>query len=133
MRYEAVNGNLDGVKAHLDVMKGQVLGGTGTNNLVRLGRQFDLHGFEQDAAELLTEFEKRTQNSRVPAAGRVYEYLLRGDESEALRWLERAAEDPQPYIGFAIVMGLSLNEDQDPILDKPEFVEVRNRLGFTDL
>ena len=57
--------------------------------------------------------------------------LAKGDESEALRWLNIAAEKARNHIadaGFFSLMLIRLNESRDPVLEKPEFVDVRNRL-----
>ena len=43
-----------------------------------------------------------------------------------------AAESPEPYEGHFTATMLAANIYDDPILEQPEFVEVRSRLGFRE-
>ena len=54
------------------------------------------------------------------------------DDAQALRELTRAIENPKlNYIGHTLEM-IKQNPYLDPILDQPEFVAVRSRLGFRE-
>ena len=55
-----------------------------------------------------------------------------GDQQRALGWLKDAADKPQPYESHGAQTYLKTNIWNDPILDQPEFVEVRSRLGFRE-
>ncbi len=59
-------------------------------------------------------------------------YLAINDQQRVLDWLKVAADNPQPYKSFIVLMWLKNNVWNDPILDQPEFVEVRSRLGFRE-
>ena len=58
-------------------------------------------------------------------------HLAIGDTDRALQSLEQGAEKAQrhePDPGFFALMNLRMNFAADPVLERPEFVEVRNRL-----
>ena len=59
-------------------------------------------------------------------------YLAIDDQRQALYWLADAADNPQPYESHVVLMWLKINIWQDPVLDQPEFVAVRSRLGFQE-
>ncbi len=63
----------------------------------------------------------------------VFAYLGVGDHVQALNWLNTLANTPGPR-GGALELRAQLvdNTWNDPILDQPEFVEVRSRLGFRE-
>ena len=90
-------------------------------------------GFHEDAAKSLEVFEERAVNREVDAIARAFQNLARGDEEQALYWLARIAEEKEPYRGVLPIIALKQNTFRDPVLDQPEFIEVRERLGFTDL
>jgi hypothetical protein len=57
-------------------------------------------------------------------------YLAIGEQERALEWLNTAAENRIPDGGFMVLWWLRANAFSDPVLEQPEFVEVRSRLGF---
>ena len=68
----------------------------------------------------------------VGAANWALAYLALGEHEEALRWLTTAADNRIADAGWRNLEELASNNRADPVLDRPEFVEVRDRLGFTD-
>ncbi len=65
------------------------------------------------------------------AGGWAMAYLAIGDEKQALGWLEKGAEEAanhQPDEGLYALMNLELNVTNDPVLKKPEFVDVLSRV-----
>jgi len=62
----------------------------------------------------------------------VWRHLATGDPRQALQWLTKAVERPE-YRQEVFVRGfIKQNSWVDPILDQPEFVAMRNRLGFSE-
>jgi len=62
-----------------------------------------------------------------------FAYLGTGENTEALRWLETWAEAPGPRGGPGVARALvARNLLDDPVLEQPEFIELRRRLGFED-
>ena len=59
-------------------------------------------------------------------------YLALGDPDEALSLFREAAANVLPFPGAELTIQIKRNIYNDPILDQPEFVEVRNRLGFSE-
>jgi tetratricopeptide (TPR) repeat protein len=89
-------------------------------------------GLNDEAEILLAEFDERAEQNRQSAATWVMAHLARGDEEQALESLKRVAEKT-PYEGYNLVFRIKANIFGSAILDQPEFVAVRERLGFTDL
>ncbi len=90
-------------------------------------------GMRDDAARVLAEFDEREADRTIASASRILVNLARGDEERALQWLTTAAEDREVYLGQNNIMRIKFNVYEDPVLDRPEFVELREQLGFTDL
>jgi len=59
-------------------------------------------------------------------------HLSVGNTDEALRLLRELAESELPLPGSVLTVILKRNLYNDPVLERPEFVEVRGRLGFRD-
>ncbi len=94
---------------------------------------FSRIGLQEDATRVLNRFEELAVGRHKAAASRVLVNLARGDEEQSNEWLSRAAETKEPYESNTILHLLRRNNFRDTILDQPRFVEVRERLGFTDL
>ncbi len=93
---------------------------------------YGLIGLREDAKRLFARLEQTAATRRVAAGARAQGYLGVGDNEQALYWLKRAAETREPYEGYFSILGLKANQFSDPVLDQPEFVEVRSRLGFRE-
>jgi len=78
----------------------------------------------EDANRLFKRLEE------TAAAAWVIGYLAIEDDKQALYWLNLAAEKREPYEAYFALIGLKTNWFSDPILDQPEFVAVRSRLGL---
>jgi len=90
-------------------------------------------GLHEDVERLGTHFERMTADQRLGAGQKAFSSLARGDLEEAFSLLKAAAEDKEPYDSNVILMRFKLNVFDDPILEHSEFVEIREKLGFTDL
>ena len=77
--------------------------------------------------------ESLAANERVAVVNRVLISLAHGETEEAFSLLKSAAEDKEPYEAPEVVTRIKANVFEDPVLERPEFVELRERLGFTDL
>jgi Tfp pilus assembly protein PilF len=93
---------------------------------------YALIGLQRDAEIFITEFEQRAVDNRQSAASWVMVSLAKGDEEQALHWLNIAAEKA-PYEGYTTIHRIKANLWEDPVLDQREFLELREQLGFTDL
>ncbi len=92
-----------------------------------------LYGRLGDRAEAMLSFRMiDTELTDVYPAERVLAYLGIGDEEQALEWLTYASENRRPENWSASEVDIAFNSYADPILDQPEFVEVRSRLGFRE-
>ena len=88
---------------------------------------------EDDAARALAEFDERAADRTLASAAWIIASLARGDEQQALSWLNRAVEEREVWLGQGIILRIKANTIQDPVLEKPQFAELREQLGFTDL
>ncbi len=98
-----------------------------------LAYAYSLLNRPDDTARALGRFDELAAAQRVPASAQVLVHLARGEKEEALRALIEAAEEKEPYEAFNQMMHVARNSYRDPTLDEPEFVTVREQIGFTDL
>ena len=89
-------------------------------------------GSSEDAQRLFDLLEDRASEYHIGAGAWAQAYLGIGDRQQALEWLNTAAETPAPDNGFLNLYVIAGNLNANPILDQPEFVEVRSRPGFRE-
>jgi len=90
-------------------------------------------GRAEDARRYFDALEAMSADYSVGAATWALAYLAIGDHEQSLHWLNVAADNRIADAGWRTLEELASNNRSDPVLDRPEFVEVRQRLGFTDL
>ncbi|MEE8544159.1 MAG: hypothetical protein V3S94_09885, partial [Gammaproteobacteria bacterium] len=100
--------------------------------LVQLAYGYGAIGRGEDALRVFNRIEGMAEEFSVGAATWSLAYLAIGDRDSALEWLVTAADDKTPDEGLIIEFIVRSNHLSDPILDQPEFVEVRSRLGFRE-
>jgi len=83
----------------------------------------------QEDAERLFALQQEMSGSDLQNA---LAFLAIGDYDESLTLLRAAAESVYPEPGDTIAILVKKNIWNDPILNQPEFVEVRSRLGFRE-
>jgi len=129
---EIARGNLNEALAHLRLGE-QLLGGQvpGTGVVSEISYAYARAGSLEDAERFFSQIEQ-------PADSRLaHMELVRGNDQAALELLEEIAEsypettDTRAWSN-ANLGRLVWNTWNDPILDQPEFVEVRSRLGFRE-
>jgi tetratricopeptide (TPR) repeat protein len=87
-------------------------------------------GLKSDAERVFQMFETAAASAEGPRAiTTIYAYVGIGDIDEAYRLAEEFVADPTPAWATGR-LSFVLNPLQDPVLDRPEFVELRRRLGF---
>ena len=93
-----------------------------------LAHNYSLAGSPDDAIRLFGDLEAMADENFIDPAAWAYAYLAIRDQERALRWIEMAGVswNNNPLN----VMYLKANIFHDPLLDQPEFVAVRSRLGF---
>ncbi len=126
---ETARGNYDRAIEYVRLV--QELGATfGQGGLARMAYVSSLAGYPDDAAQLVA----RTAGRATPpsATQRAVAQLALGNADEALELFEEAANFQLPSAGATITILIKNNMFNDPVLERPEFVEVRNRLGFTE-
>ena len=89
-------------------------------------------GHREDAERVFHRLEEMAETRRIPNAAWILGYLALGDNEQALRWLNTAADNPEPYVGYFGLMVIKANVYSWPVLDEPRFREVRDRLGYRD-
>ena len=97
-----------------------------------LAYAYRLLGQADDAQRAFEVVDELAGNLYVDSSTWAWAYMGVGDYDEALRQLNTAAENLEllqlPWVAHFIRQ----NVWSDPILDQPEFVEVRSRLGFRE-
>lgn len=88
-------------------------------------------GDAENARRLYEEIEGIAADEEIGAGGWALASLGIGDYDEALRWLNIGADKASRHeldAGMFSLMNLKLNFTADPVLERPEFVDVRNRI-----
>jgi Tfp pilus assembly protein PilF len=89
-------------------------------------------GRDDDVARLVAEVEAMGEQMDIGAGGHAAVYVAAGDREKALQWLRVAVEKAarhEPDAGFFELMSLRSNVFGHPMLDEPEFRELRAQLG----
>jgi len=128
---EAARGNFEKVVEYLALF--QQLGETetlGQGGLARMAYVYSLAGLPDEAARLV----RQTADLATPPSTiqRALGQLALGNTDAALQLFQQAAEYRLPSAGATLTNMIKNNLYDDPVLEQPEFVEVRNRLGFTE-
>jgi tetratricopeptide (TPR) repeat protein len=88
-------------------------------------------GLTDDAERLLEQAAAQARLEFVPRIAWVYAYLGVGDLERAEEWASKVAEAGlMPWGGFE--RAFMLNTPDDPVLERPEFLELRRRLGYRE-
>jgi len=96
-----------------------------------LAYMYRMAGMPEDATRLFQRWERAEELYALAyPAPRINAYLAIENEERALSEFRRFADDR--VLWFVGEMFLKFNTWNDPILDQPEFVEVRSRLGFRE-
>jgi tetratricopeptide (TPR) repeat protein len=88
-------------------------------------------GDRENAQRLYDEIEALAAEQEIGAGGWALASMAIGDYEEGLRWLNVGAEKAARHeldAGMFSLMNLKLNFTADPMLETPEFIDVRNRL-----
>ena len=99
---------------------------------IHLAYGYARSGQPEDAKRVIAKVENMIGDRFVDPIVWVWRHLATGDPRQALQWLTKAVERPE-YRQEVFVRGfIKQNSWVDPILDQPEFVAMRNRLGFSE-
>ena len=131
--YEALLGNDAEVLDQLRIAERLSQGNTNPVVQALIAYGYSLIDQTDDVERLFQQLQEGSATRRIPQTAWVLAYLAIGDEQSALQWLKTAADNPQYYEGHFGMAWISGNGYHMPALDRPEFVEVRQRIGFTDL
>ncbi len=101
-------------------------------SLGQLAVAYALSGSAVDARRIFDQIAAMAEEKRIGAFSWAFAYLAIGDQAAALATLNDAAENKVPDEGAIFLPFIRNNTYNVPMLEQPEFVEVRQRLGFTD-
>jgi Flp pilus assembly protein TadD len=99
--------------------------------LLDLAHGYGRIGDRERAQRLYDEIVRVAADQEIGAGGWAIASMAIGDYAEALRWLNVGADKAARHeldAGMFSLMNLKLNFTNDPVLERPEFVEVRGRL-----
>jgi TolB-like protein/Tfp pilus assembly protein PilF len=132
LAYDAVAlGNKDEALAELQLLERMLAGNRPLVFLPELAYAYSRLGRGDDVARLFAEIEARAAETDVGIGTWAMAYLAAGNEDEALRRLEAAAEkarNHEPDQGYIQLMNLKMNFLEDPRLEEPGFAEVLSRV-----
>jgi tetratricopeptide (TPR) repeat protein len=100
--------------------------------LTDLAYSYGRLGDAENARRLYDEIETIAAEQEIGAGGWALASLAIGDHDEALKWLNIGADKASRHeidAGMFSLMNLRLNFTADPVLELPDFVDVRNRLS----
>jgi pentatricopeptide repeat protein len=125
---EIARGNPQAAVRELELI--ERLGAT-SDMLPSMAHAYARAGRPADARRLFDRFEHATAGADLGAGAWVEAYLAIGEQEKALESLEVAAQkvarhEPDPH--FYGLMSLRMNLLADPVLDRPEFVAVLDRI-----
>ena len=123
---EAARGNSAVALENLAVQESLGIGGPG--NHARAAYVYSRLRRHEDAVRMFERLQQLSAGSIQLATG----HLSVGNTEEALRLLQEVAESELPVPGSLLTIILKRNLYNDPVLERPEFVDVRGRLGFGD-
>jgi len=130
---ERLSGNHDDALRHIRVAEQLMLDEINPAFLAELITGYGMLDQHGDAKRIYARFEKMAKSRRIPTGPWALAHVGLRNREEALHWLKLTAEDPEPYVAHFTLMNMKANGYRDPMLDEPEFVAVRERLGFLDL
>jgi TolB-like protein len=87
-------------------------------------------GADAEAEHLLATLEGFAADYAVGPGDWALAALSRGNDTEALQWLQQAAARRSAGSDWQSLFLIVQNLYSDPVLERPEFVEVRDRLGW---
>ena len=101
----------------------------GANGIAVLAHAYGLAGSRADASRLQGEMEQFEKDGGfVGPMHRVLVSLAVGDQEEALRWLNEIIDNKDQNPPHTELSYIFANSFLDPVLEEPEFVEVRSRM-----
>jgi TolB-like protein len=128
---EIARGNPDAARQELQLTERLL----GENRLIiyllDIAYSYSRIGDREIAQRLYDEIVRTAAGQEIGAGGWAIASMAVGDYAEALRWLNVGAEKAARHeldAGMFSLMNLKLNVTNDPVLERPEFVEVRSRL-----
>jgi len=131
---EIQRGNDDAALAEIRIV--EQLGDTYSGIPIR-AYSYSLLGRRDEAQRVFESVEGKAVSEELDpgAGGWAMLHLAVGNYDQALEWLRVAAdkiENQELDAGYYYIVIIRANPLSDPILDQPEFVEVRRRLGFRE-
>jgi tetratricopeptide (TPR) repeat protein len=132
LAYDAIAlGNNDDALAELQLIERMLGGLRPIVFLPELAYAYSRLGRSDDAARLFAELETRAVDTDVGVGTWAMAYLAAGDEAEALRQLEAAAEKARNHEvdqGYLQLMNMKMNFLAYPRIEEPRFAEVLSRI-----
>jgi adenylate cyclase len=128
---EIARGDLASARRELELAEKLVEGERQIIYLLDWGYAYGRLGNKDNARRLYDELRSTAAGQDIGAGGWALAHMAIGDYDEALRWLRVAADKAARHeidAGMFSLMNLKQNFTADPVLEQPEFVEVRARL-----
>jgi len=82
-----------------------------------------------DAQRLFKRLEAMAPEYTVGPGTWGLAFLAIGDQGSSLKWFNQAADQKGYDDSYGVLFQLSVSSFRDPVLEQPEFIEVRKRMG----
>jgi len=129
-RSEIGLGNLDNALQQLRIAESLMPPETVSLLRAELGWVYGRLGLAEDAKRIFAELESLAEDRYIGPDVWAIGYLGMRDETRALQKFNEAIENPA-LVGDPLSLELlKMNAYLDPILDKPDFIEIRANVGF---
>jgi len=96
----------------------------------QIGRNIEAYGLmgrHDDAIRLFHRLEQIAETYHISASEWARAYVAIGDYEQALTWMKQIDEERSPEDAIS-AFTLAINRNHNPVLERPEFIEVRNNL-----
>jgi len=130
---EAVRGNTEAALEQVLIAEALFTETTSPSLFAELAYGYARAGSRANAERIARQVEETALAHHVGDGSWALIHLALQDETELLSRLETAAGDLGPDEGLFELLAIHHNYWSDPILEKPEFVAIRERLGFPDI
>jgi DNA-binding winged helix-turn-helix (wHTH) protein/TolB-like protein/Tfp pilus assembly protein PilF len=97
-----------------------------------VGEAYERLGRDEDAQRMFDRFLATAKDPAVAASRRALGYAIVGERELALAALEDAVEHLGPGSNAVVLQTIKANRSSNPILDRPEFVALRERIRSRD-
>ena len=131
---EAILGNERSAQSELGIAMGLIdIDSMSFNDLAQNLQKMRFSGLHDESGRFQRRLEQEIAGASPSAFHPIHlarAYVGLGNDDEALKWLDAAADQMESGNKLQFVVSMVQNIYDDPVLERPEFVAVRKRIGY---